>query len=124
MEAIKTSFMKKVKRLPRPLTAEALMGLVKAEEWNRAVGVEETCNFRMPLGGAVRYFFTFYEDDTAYRICTIDRDFRRLQNAPSSGYAGYILERIHKYADDDHVVGDYEMNDHVEIVMQKKRIPS
>jgi hypothetical protein len=94
MDALKREFMDKVHGLPRPLDVKQLMGLVNPEEWNNRVSILDTYNHSMFFRGFIRYFFTLYDGDTAYRMCTIDENYERTVDGTSAGYMGFCCGNI------------------------------
>lgn len=105
----------------RPVTKELLFELVPKLNLTTRISAKKTKNFSLFFSGGVRYFFTVYANDRAYRIC-MDDVYANLKDAKCDGYIGFIGQELSEIDDYTRQEGDYECKDGVEILTYLKPV--
>jgi hypothetical protein len=104
----------------KTITVDLLIELVapKRTEWNAKVPTSETLNFSQFFHRPIRYFFSIYDGDLAYRICLQDDS---TQDGKIDAYVGLIYSVLGELDGFNKPVGDFVLEKGVEILVQKRK---
>lgn len=113
----KTELERKLKG--KQVTTKLLFDLIIPErtEWNKNVLTSDTINFSTFFGRPIRYYFTVYANELAYRICLQDDS---QQDGTTRAYIGFITSELSELDEYKKPVGEYEYQNGVEILIYHK----